>query len=77
MPIGIISVIWLLVTSVILLFPFNYPITAENMNWTIVVCSGITIFAGLYWTFAVRKWFTGPPRMVDAEIVAPPSPDRF
>jgi len=74
-PIGIISGIWLLLTFVILLFPFNYPITAQNMNWTIVVCSGITIFAGFYWMFAVRQWFTGPPRMADAEQTA--SQDRF
>jgi amino acid transporter len=66
-PIGIINSVWLFVTSLILLFPFNYPITAENMNWTIVVCLGITIFAALYWIFGARRWFTGPPRIADAE----------
>ena len=75
--IGIISFLWLSVTCVILLFPFNYPITAQNMNWTIVICAGITILAGLYSVFSVRKWFTGPPRMVDNNSTVSSTPDQF
>ncbi|CAF1208421.1 unnamed protein product [Didymodactylos carnosus] len=62
-PIGVLSVLWLFITSVILLFPFNYPITAQNMNWSIVVISGITIIAGLYWILSARRRFVGPKRM--------------
>lgn len=62
MVIGIASVIWLFVTSVILLFPFNYPITAENMNWCVVVLVGVSVFATVYWIFCARHRFIGPKR---------------
>ena len=61
-PIGILSAAWLLLTSIILLFPYNYPLTPQNFNWSIVVVCGISIIAALYWMFAARHKFTGPKR---------------
>ena len=71
--IGCLSTAWLCITCVILLFPFNYPITAQNMNWTIVVTTGIALLAGLYWIFAARKWFVGPQRINVAKRMSSPS----
>ncbi|CAF4760981.1 unnamed protein product [Rotaria socialis] len=48
---------------------FGYPVTAANMNWSIVVCTGISIFGALYWIFSLRTWYTGPPRMADNSVV--------
>lgn len=70
--IGLLSAMWLFITCIILVFPYNYPITAENFNWTIVVCSVVGLFAGLYWIFSAGKQFRGPHRMSFVE--APPLP---
>ncbi|CAF3562851.1 unnamed protein product [Rotaria socialis] len=67
--IGWLSTSWLLITCIILFFPFSYPVTAANMNWSIVVCTGISIFGALYWIFSLRTWYTGPPRMADNSVV--------
>ncbi|CAF1209793.1 unnamed protein product [Adineta ricciae] len=61
-PIAIISSIWLAVTSTIMLFPANYPITKENMNYAVVVIGGVAIIASLYWIFSARHSFAGPKR---------------
>jgi amino acid transporter len=61
-PIAIISSIWLTITSIIMLFPANYPVTTDNMNYAVVVISGVAIIASLYWIFSARHWFVGPKR---------------
>ena len=67
--IGCVSVIWLLVTCIILLFPFNYPVTATNMNWTIVVITGIATLAASYWFITARKSLVDPQKIdVDQTI---------
>lgn len=63
LPIAVISAIWLFVTSIILLFPSKYPVTKDNMNYTVVMVAGIALFAGLYWLISARYWFIGPKRV--------------
>ncbi|CAF2790900.1 unnamed protein product [Rotaria sp. Silwood2] len=70
---GLLSTMWLFVTCLILAFPYNYPITAENFNWTIVVCSVVCLLAGIYWIFVAGKQFAGPHRLTFVET--PPSPN--
>ncbi|CAF1560936.1 unnamed protein product [Adineta ricciae] len=61
-PIAIISSIWLTITSTIMLFPANYPITKKNMNYAVAVIGGVAIIASLYWIFSARHSFAGPKR---------------
>jgi amino acid transporter len=62
-PIAIVSSIWLTITSTIMLFPANYPITTDNMNYAIVVVGGVAFIASLYWIISAQHWFVGPKRV--------------
>jgi amino acid transporter len=44
-PINCWSVIWTLFVSIIFLMPTNRPVTAENMNYAVVILVGILTFA--------------------------------
>ncbi|CAF4007446.1 unnamed protein product [Rotaria sp. Silwood2] len=61
-PIAIISAAWLFITSIIMLFPAQYPVTKDNMNYAVVIIGGIAFLAGAYWIFSARYWFVGPKR---------------
>ncbi|CAF0751173.1 unnamed protein product [Adineta steineri] len=92
-PIAIISCIWLFITSILMFFPFQYPVTKDNMNYAIVIIGGIALIASIYWIFWARHAFVGPkpsyiidsmplpPGHVTAEDVstrsAPDSPDTM
>jgi len=47
-------------TFVIFMFPVNMPVTAQNMNYNIVVVSGLCVFGIVYWMAVGRKTFKGP-----------------
>ncbi|CAF1410935.1 unnamed protein product [Adineta steineri] len=92
-PIAIISCIWLSITSILMFFPFQYPVTKDNMNYAIVIIGGVALIASIYWIFWARNFFVGPkppyiidpmsspPGHVTAEDVstrsAPDSPDTM
>lgn len=71
LPIGWISVIWLVLTSIFFVLPSkfdeNMHQTIENFNWTSVVLGIIFIIALLYWFLAAKKFFQGPKRIHDGE----------
>jgi len=59
---GWISATWLTLTSLLFFWPFEYPVTWSNMNYTSVVVLVISIIAALFWIFNARHWFEGPRR---------------
>lgn len=60
-PINAWSVIWTLFVSVIFLMPTNRPVTAENMNYAVVILVGIFVFSMFYWFIGgARKHYIGP-----------------
>ncbi|CAF1492944.1 unnamed protein product, partial [Adineta steineri] len=61
-PIAIISSIWLIITSFFMILPNQYPITSDNMNYSIFITSGVLFIAGIYWFVSARHWFIGPKR---------------
>lgn len=60
--IATISATWLLLTSVIMIFPLHYPVTAENMNYAALIVGGIILIAIIFWMISARHWFVGPIR---------------
>ncbi|CAF3764240.1 unnamed protein product [Rotaria sp. Silwood1] len=62
LPIAIITSIWLFITSIIMFFPAEYPVTKDNMNYAVVIVGGIAVFATVYWIVSARHWFVGPKR---------------
>ncbi len=62
LPIAAISSAWLFITSIIMFFPANYPVTEKNMNYAVVIIGGVAVIAGIYWIVSARHWFIGPKR---------------
>ncbi|RTE85178.1 hypothetical protein BHE90_000340 [Fusarium euwallaceae] len=58
--VNVVAIIYLIFTSIFLLFPPYQPITAENMNYAPVVLGGAVIFGCVYWPFRARKRYFGP-----------------
>lgn len=67
-PIAFFSSIWLFITSIIMLFPGNYPVTKDNMNYAIVVIGIVALIATIYWFVSARHWFLGPKRTIPNEL---------
>lgn len=61
--IAAVASLWLLITSLIMLLPSEYPITADNMNYAIVIIAGVALLASIYWMASARHWFVGPKRL--------------
>ena len=64
-PINIISLIWILLTSILFVCPTEYPVTAGNMNYAIVVFGGVMGLSIGYYHFRARKWFKGPGKSME------------
>jgi amino acid permease (GABA permease) len=59
-PIGIVSVTWVAIITILFMLPTVNPITRDNFNYTVVAVGVVTLFAFLYWMLSARRWFTGP-----------------
>jgi len=68
-PFGLISSLWLMVTSCILFFPTLNPVTVDNMNWSVVIVGGVVVIAASYWVLHARISYKGPVRLIDAKKV--------
>ncbi|KZT30060.1 amino acid transporter [Neolentinus lepideus HHB14362 ss-1] len=65
LPIGIVAVAWVVFIIVVLLFPAASAVTANDMNYAVVLVMAVFIFAGISWIVSARHWFTGPISNVD------------
>jgi hypothetical protein len=54
--------VWLMATSLIFFFPTESPITAQNMNYAVVVVGVVAIVGVVYWWYWARFFFRGPLR---------------
>ena len=48
LPCAVVAALWLVLSNVVFFWPFTYPVTADNMNWTVVVVFG-TASSNLDW----------------------------
>jgi amino acid transporter len=70
---NVIAVCWLFGTSILLFLPTENPITANNMNYTVLVVSMVAISATVYWFAYAKDNFRGPGQG-KGDIVIPNSP---
>ena len=71
LPIACISTTWLTITSVIMFFPTEYPVTKDNMNYAVVIVGGVAVIAGIYWIVSARHSYQGPRRTNPASSDTP------
>jgi amino acid permease (GABA permease) len=69
-PVGIIACIWVVFITILFMLPTESPITKGDFNYTIVAVLVVIGFAGIYWLFSARNWFTGPKVQGNAEELA-------
>lgn len=62
-PLGLLSVLWLSVTSVFLFLPTELPVTADNMNYTMLVVGLVFLIGAVYWIASGHINFRGPTRL--------------
>ncbi|KAL8747173.1 MAG: hypothetical protein Q9190_000913 [Brigantiaea leucoxantha] len=71
-PVGwaanLIGIAYVIVTTVLFVFPPELPVTGSNMNYCIVAFSIVIIISTFQWFLDGRKNFTGP--QIDAEALA-------
>ncbi|PVI02997.1 amino acid transporter [Periconia macrospinosa] len=58
--INLVSIMYLALVSVFLLFPVSQPVTPRNMNYAIVVLGGVMVLISIYWILRARKTYKGP-----------------
>lgn len=59
-PINGIAITWALFIGVIMFMPPTYPVTSENMNYSVALAGFIALFAFGYWLVWGKKTYTGP-----------------
>jgi hypothetical protein len=69
LPLGILSCLWLSVTTIILLLPTTYPVTSASMNFTVVAVGFVIFFGVINWELNSKHTFQGPPRD-DDDVIA-------
>ncbi|KAF9406083.1 hypothetical protein BGZ94_003249 [Podila epigama] len=64
---GWISCVWIVIITVLFVLPGASPVTASNMNYTIVIVAASAIYIFGYWYLSARHWFKGPVSNIDIE----------
>ncbi|KAG0049988.1 hypothetical protein BGZ89_004000 [Linnemannia elongata] len=77
LPIGIISCVWITIITVLFVLPGASPVTAQNMNYTVVIVAAAAIFIFGNWYFNARHWFKGPVANIDIEEQQHVPGDKF
>ncbi|KAJ5152998.1 uncharacterized protein N7482_009476 [Penicillium canariense] len=57
---NIVSLVYVILTTVLFLFPPYIPATGNNMNYSVVVCFIVFIVSTVTWIFDGRKNYVGP-----------------
>jgi amino acid transporter len=60
LPINLISLLFVIFSAVISFFPLFAVVTAQTMNWSVVMFSGVLIIAAADYLFRGRKKYAGP-----------------
>lgn len=66
LPLHFIGSVWLIFTSLILLWPTAFPVEASNMNYTALVVGGVGLSGGVWWVAKARFVFQGPREKTEA-----------
>ncbi|CAO3637505.1 unnamed protein product [Mucor fragilis] len=63
--INVVSLCWILLTSVLFVCPTEYPTTSANMNYAIVVFAGVIGASVVYYYARAKKFFKGPGKSLE------------
>ncbi|TGO35062.1 hypothetical protein BHYA_0172g00250 [Botrytis hyacinthi] len=63
--VNVIAVVWLLVAIVFCTFPSVQPVTAQNMNYSVVVMGGWLFFGAIFYFCFGRREYNGPIGIIE------------
>ena len=64
-----VSCAYMIVWNVIFFFPYSVPITAANMNYSVVIAGGLTLLLTGWWFWKSRHGYRGPNLEHDEGVV--------
>lgn len=59
-PVQAFAILFLILTWIFCFFPLARPVTADNMNWSVVVFGGVVILSLSYYVLHAKNVYTGP-----------------
>ncbi len=59
-PVGVVSVVWILLSSVLFMLPHASPVTADTFNYAPVALAVVLAVATVWWFTSARRRFHGP-----------------
>lgn len=66
-PFALVSGVWQILSSILFFLPYAFPVSVDNVNWTVVVVGGMLLISGLNWFLSARHTFTGPTRVTPSD----------
>ena len=66
---NIMGVAYVILTTVLFVFPPELPVTGSSMNYCIVAFAIVFIISAITWIFDGRKNYTGPQVEIDAHVL--------
>lgn len=69
-PTNLLSLAYIILTSVLFLFPPDLPVTGSNMNYAIAAFGIVLLISTLTWIFDGRKNFVGPKVEIDHQVLS-------
>lgn len=64
-PLGVLATFWLLGTATLGFLPTQFPVNAENMNWSVVAAAAYALLGAINWFVNSRHEFNGPVKYDD------------
>jgi len=65
-PIGVFSVFWVALITIVFVLPIQSPVGAKSMNYAVLLVGAVFFGALLAWILGVRKTFKGPNRKMQS-----------
>ncbi|KAF2138141.1 uncharacterized protein K452DRAFT_321488 [Aplosporella prunicola CBS 121167] len=66
---NLLGIAYVLVTTVLFVFPPDLPVSGTNMNYCVVVFAIVVLISGITWVFDGRKNYAGPKLDKDLEVI--------
>ncbi|KAF7794652.1 hypothetical protein EIP86_005789 [Pleurotus ostreatoroseus] len=66
-PVGVISVCWIIFIAIAFILPTANPVNSQTLNYSIVAVGIVITYSVGFWLISARKWFTGPIKQIEGK----------
>lgn len=68
-PVALIACLWIGFITIIFCLPNLNPVTSQTLNYTPVAVGIVCVWTFGSWILWARRWFKGPIRQIQAEVL--------